>query len=201
MQHSRKPERSPKRTLTVIARPIATLKLDPRNARVHSPRQIRQIAASIEAFGFNVPVLIDAAGQVIAGHGRLLACAQLGWQEVPTIRLEHLSAAQARAYMIADNRLSENASWDEQLLAEQLRDLSLAELDFSIEVTGFEMAEIDLLIEGLAPTVDGESDPAEAIPAAGPAVSQAGDLWLLGAHRVYCASAVEAASYAQLFGE
>jgi ParB-like chromosome segregation protein Spo0J len=115
------------------------LKPDPKNARQHSAKQIRQIADSIEAFGFNVPILVDADLNVIAGHGRLLACKRLGWREVPTIRLEHLSETQRRAFMIADNRLTEIASWDDRLLAEQLQALSSVELDFDIETIGFDM--------------------------------------------------------------
>ena len=130
--------------LGVVYRPIGDLKPDPANPRAHSKKQIRQIAKSIETFGFNVPILIDRDAKVIAGHGRLLACRELGWGEVPTLCLDHLSPAQARAFMIADNRLSEIAGWDDRLLAEQLKDLSLLGLDFSLEVTGFEIGEIDL---------------------------------------------------------
>lgn len=98
---------------TVITLPVEAIHPDPRNPRLHSKRQIQQIARSIEAFGFNVPILIDRNSQLIAGHGRLEACRLLGWTEVPTIRLEHLSPAQAQAYMIADNRLTENSNWDD----------------------------------------------------------------------------------------
>src|SRR5712691_4441975 len=107
----------------IIYRSISELKLDPKNPRAHSPKQIRQIARSIETFGFNVPVLVDANAKVIAGHGRIMACHLLGQTEVPTICLDHLSEAQAKAFMIADNRLTENSVWDDQLLAEQLREL------------------------------------------------------------------------------
>ncbi|MGB8413194.1 MAG: ParB/Srx family N-terminal domain-containing protein, partial [Candidatus Binatus sp.] len=103
--------------LKIVFRQIADLELDPRNPRAHSPRQVRQIARSIESFGFNVPVLIGAGRRVLAGHGRIMACKELGWSEVPTISLEHLSEAQARAFMIADNRLTENSVWDDRLLA------------------------------------------------------------------------------------
>ena len=96
--------------LKVIYRPIEELKLDPVNPRLHSKKQIRQIARSIETFGFNVPVLVDAELNVIAGHGRLLACRELGWSEVPTLCLDHLTPAQARAFGIADNRLTEIAT-------------------------------------------------------------------------------------------
>jgi ParB-like chromosome segregation protein Spo0J len=97
------------------------------NPRFHSPRQVRQIARSIEKFEFNVPVLIDSSGKVIAGHGRILACQQLGWTEVPTICLEHLSEAQARAFMIADNRLTENSVWDDRLLASDKRKVNASQ--------------------------------------------------------------------------
>jgi hypothetical protein len=133
--------------LTVVNRPIGALTLDPKNPRLHSHQQIRQIAHSIEAFGFNVPILIDGQLKVIAGHGRVLACRQLGWSEVPTISLDHLSEAQKQAFMIADNRLTETSIWNEQLLAEQLKELSVLNLDFSLEATGFEMGEIDMHIE------------------------------------------------------
>ena len=110
-----------KRHLKVVYRPVGELKLNPANARRNSKKQIRQIANSIKTFGFNVPILIDRDGNVIAGHGRLLACRELGWAEVPTLCLDHLTPAQTRAFMIADNRLTEIASWDDKLLAEQLK--------------------------------------------------------------------------------
>jgi ParB-like chromosome segregation protein Spo0J len=94
------------------------LRLDPQNPRLHSRKQVRQIAKSIASFGFNVPVLIDAEHSVIAGHGRVLAAKELGWSEVPVIAIEHLDAAQRRAFAIADNRLTENSTWDDRLLGE-----------------------------------------------------------------------------------
>jgi hypothetical protein len=111
--------------LEIIFRPRAELKPDPGNPRRHSKKQIRQIANSIRVFGFNVPILIDRDGHVIAGHGRLLACRELGMDEVPTVCLDHLTPEQIRAFRIADNKLTENATQDDRLLAEQLRDLSL----------------------------------------------------------------------------
>jgi hypothetical protein len=182
--------------LKIVYRAVGELRLDPRNPRAHSPRQIKQIARSIETFGFNVPVLVDSKLNVIAGHGRILACQKLSWKEVPTICLDHLTAAQAQAFMIADNRLTENSVWDDALLAEQLKELSLVELDFELEVIGFDMGAIDLRIQGLDAEDNDEDDPADAIPAgAGSAVSRPGDLWLLGPHRVYCASALDLAAY------
>src|SRR5947207_10056 len=189
--------------LMVVYRPIDELKPDAANPRRHSKRQIRQIAASIKAFGFNVPILIDAKGNVIAGHGRLLAARQLGWSEVPTLCLDHLSPAQARAFMIADNRLTEIGTWDDRLLAEQLRDLSLLGLDFSVELTGFEMGEIDLRIVGLEEWPDGDDDPAEVIPEilGGSPVSKLGVLWRLGQHRVLCGNALQNDAFVALMGE
>jgi 16S rRNA G966 N2-methylase RsmD len=185
--------------LAVTYYPIDRLRLDPKNPRSHSAKQIAQIARSIESFGFNVPILVNSQLDVIAGHGRVLACRRLGWKEVPTICLGHLSETQARAYMIADNRLTEISDWDERLLAEQLRDLAALDLDFSLEVTGFEMAEIDLRIEGLSLNEDAGPDPADALPAcSGRTVTEGGDLWILGQHRVICGDALDASTYARL---
>ncbi len=188
------------RPLSIVDLPIADLRPDPNNPRLHTRKQIRQIARSIETFGFNVPVLIDAQGQLIAGHGRVLAAQLLGVTHVPTIRLEHLTEAQTRAFMIADNRLTENSVWDERLLAEQLKELSTLELDFSVDVTGFEMGEIDVMIEDLAPANPGKDDPADEIPGsrAKPQVTRAGDLWVLDRHRVYCGDARNESAYSAL---
>src|SRR5438093_13755265 len=159
--------------MSVVYRRVDDLKPDPRNPRLHSRTQIRQIASSIETFGFNVPVLVDAELKVICGDGRLLACRELGWSEVPTLCLDHLTPAQTRAFMIADNRLTEIATWDDRLLAQQLQDLSLSGLDFSLEVTGFEMGEIDLRIASLEDQPAEDPDPADVLPevAGGPPVS------------------------------
>jgi DNA methylase/ParB-like nuclease domain len=192
------PKVGPRCPIRIVYRLIAELKLDPMNPRVHTPRQIRQIARSIETFGFNVPVLIDARGKVIAGHGRVLASQLLGLTEVPTIGLDHLSDAQTRAFMIADNRLTENSVWDDRLLAEQFRALSVLDLGFSLEATGFEMGEIDLRIEGLnSPAQDDSADDLSKVPP-GPPVTRTGDTWTLGEHRVQCASALDAVAYAAL---
>src|SRR5271166_2461814 len=186
--------------MQIAYRPIAELKLDPKNPRSHSPRQVRQIACSIETFGFNVPVLIDAAGKIVAGHGRVMACQQLGWSQVPTIRLDHLTEAQARAFMIADNRLTENSVWDDRLLAEQIEALATMDLDFSLEVTGFEIGEIDLRIEQLSSATEEGNARADRLaePVNGPSVTRPGDLWLLNENRVLCASALEQSAYASL---
>ena len=136
-------------TLNIVYRLTEELKPDPANPRRHTKKQIRQIAQSIKTFGFNVPILVDRNGNIIAGHGRYFACLLLGITEVPTLCLDHLTPEQVRAFMIADNRLSEISTWDDRLLAQQLKDLSLHGLDFSVEVTGFEMGEIDLRIASL----------------------------------------------------
>jgi DNA modification methylase len=188
--------------MSIVYRAIEQLKPDPANPRRHTKKQIRQIARSIAAFGFNVPILIDRDDNVIAGHGRLLAGRELGWSEVPTLCLDHLTPVQARAFMIADNRLTEIAGWDDRLLAEQLRDLSLLGLDFSLEVTGFEMGEIDLRIAAL----DAEpaaADPADAEPEVptGPSVSKPGDPWLLDKHRMLCGSVLDLTALQALMGE
>ena len=130
----------------VVWRPLAALSANPRNARAHSAEQIAGIAESIAAFGFNAPILVDDAGVVLAGHGRLLAAKRLGLEEAPTIALEHLNAAERRAFMIADNRLSDRSGWDEQQLALELEALKTLDLDFDLTATGFDLAEIDLRI-------------------------------------------------------
>jgi DNA modification methylase len=188
------------RKLAIEYTPIEALRLDPRNPRQHSPKQIRQIAVSIDTFGFIVPVLVDALGMLLAGHGRLLAAQSLGMTQVPTIMIEHLNESQIRAFMIADNRLTENAEWDQQLLAEQLKTLSDLDLNFSVEVTGFEMGEIDVMVEGLAPAHDGQEDPADSLPEIPEnfQVSRSGDLWTLGRHRIVCCNALDASSYQAL---
>ena len=189
--------------LAVVYRPVDQLKLDPANPRRHSKKQVRQIANSMALFGFNVPILTDRYGNVIAGHGRLLAAKELGVTEVPTLCLDHLTAAQARAFMIADNRLTEISAWDDRLLAQQLKDLSLIGLDFDIEVTGFEMGEIDLRIASLDDPAERSDDQADVLPVlpAGPPITKIGDLWALGRHRVVCDNALDTAAFVGLMGE
>jgi DNA modification methylase len=190
------PALRPGQRLAVIYRALSELKLDPKNPRRHDRRQIRQIARSIETFGFNVPILVDGQLNVIAGHGRLMAARELGYDELPTIDLGHLSEAQKLAFMIADNRLTEVSIWDDRLLAESLRDLATLDLDFSIETTGFHMGEIDLRIEGLAGKA-GQEDPADALPnlVTGVPVGRCGDLWILGRHRLLCGNALDQQAY------
>jgi hypothetical protein len=179
-------------------RPIASLKPYPRNPRTHSNKQVRQIAESIRTFGFNNPVLIDRNEEIIAGHGRVEAAKLLGLESVPTIRLEHLSETEKRAYILADNKLAESAGWDREILAIELQNLIEMETDFSITATGFEIAEIDGLMEVLA---DDETDldepPPDADPEA-PVVSALGDLWRLGQHRLLCGDARDPLTYGRL---
>ena len=185
--------------LAIVYEPIDRLKPNPGNAKTHSKRQIQKIAASMREFGFNCPILIDAERNVISGHGRLLACRELGLTEVPTINLEHLTPAQVQAFALADNRLAELAGWDDELLGEQLRLLSEMNLKFNLELTGFEVAQIDALIEGPGKATDRADG--TAVLAVGPAVSCPGDLWLLDRHRLYCGSALDEESYRVLMGE
>jgi len=185
----------------VIYRPLDELRPHSANPRRHRKKQIRQIAESIKIFGFIVPILIDRYGNVIAGHGRLLAARELGMTEVPTLCLDHLTPAQQRAFRICDNRLSEIATWDDRLLAEELKDLSLLGLDFSLEVTGFDMGEIDLRILSLENQPE-DDEPADRLPGveAGPPVSKLGDVWRLDRHRVFCGNALDRAAFAALMG-
>jgi DNA modification methylase len=189
--------------LKIVYLPIDELKPDPANPRHHTKKQIRQIGKSLRAFGFIVPILTDNDNNIIAGHGRALAAHEVGITEVPTLRLDHLSPAEARAFMIADNRLTEIATWDDRLLAEQLRELSVHGLDFNIEVTGFEMGEIDLRIASLEEPPERDDDPADLLPKVpdGPAITRNGDVWVLDRHRVLCGNALDAGAFTALMGE
>jgi len=188
------------RNLRIERLAISELKLDPRNPKQHSARQIRQIAESIKTFGCLVPVLIDRDNKILAGHGRVLALRRLGWAEVPVIRVEHLTPERARAFSVADNRLTELSTWDERLLGEILSELSAAELDFTLEVTGFSVAEIDLRIEQLSVLNTTRPDPADELAncTGEPPVTRPGDLWRAGRHLVRCGDALDPASYEKL---
>jgi DNA modification methylase len=176
---------------------IAVDRLKPlrRNARTHSRKQIKQIAESIRRFGFTNPILIDDDDGMIAGHGRVEAAKLLGLSGVPALRLSHLSAADKRAYVLADNKLAEKAGWDREMLAIELQ--GLIDLDFEVELTGFNMADIDFLLddadEAKGKAVGSEDESPEPLP--GPSVSQPGDLWLLGKHRLLCGDAVDQCAY------
>ncbi|MCW3476406.1 site-specific DNA-methyltransferase [Limobrevibacterium gyesilva] len=185
-------------SLAIQYRPVAELKPAARNARKHSRQQLQQIAASIRQFGFVNPILVDAEGQVVAGHGRLEAAKTLKIQEVPTVSLVHLSEAQLRAYRLADNRLAELAGWDQELLALELGELAGMELDFELEITGFATADLDRLLAASDGPMGADED---AVPEPqARAVSRLGDLWLLGPHRLLCADARQQVSYQHLLG-
>jgi DNA modification methylase len=189
--------------LQVELRGINTLRPRRGNPRTHSKKQLRQIADSIRQFGFTNPVLLDDAGGTIAGHGRIEAAKLLGMTEVPTIRLKDMTEAEIRAYVIADNRLAENAGWDRELLALELQYLCELDLDFEVTITGFAMPEIDVLFGELqaAASDHNEHDPANEVPEvddSGPAVTRPGDLWLVGRHRLICGDATDPAIYAGL---
>jgi ParB-like chromosome segregation protein Spo0J len=183
---------------------VRLLKPYPRNARRHSKAQIEQIAASIKRFGFANPVLISGDGEIVAGHGRVCAAKLLGIETVPAVRLTHLSEAERRAYVIADNKLALNAGWDREMLAIELQ--GLIDLDFEIELSGFSLAEVDIILdEARESAPDGtDSSIEDTIPPyqhEAPAVTRPGDLWLLGRHKLLCGDAREAAVYAALLDD
>lgn len=160
--------------------PIDRLTFWSRNARTHSRKQIRQIAESIRRFGFINPVLIDGENRILAGHGRVEAARELGMETVPCLRVDHMSSAEKRAYVLADNKLALNAGWDEEMLALELKELMEADIAFDISVTGFSIAEIDRLVDGLAPEEEG--DPADdrlPEPDRVPSRCRIGDVWRL----------------------
>ena len=166
-----------------------------RNARTHSKRQIRQIADSIHTFGFTNPVLVNRSRMIIAGHGRVDAAKLLGMKTVPTICLENLTEDQIRAYILADNRLAEKAGWDNSILAIELQHLISVDLGFEVTITGFEVPEIDLILEEAGQEQE-EEEPVEI--SAGPAVTKLGDIWLLGDHRLMCGDALDELTYSAL---
>ena len=175
---------------------ISDLKLNPDNPRVHRQSQIRKLAKSIQRCGFTQPVLIDENRRVIAGHGRIAAAKLLSLNDVPTICIPHLSEPQFRALSIADNRLAQQATWNKKMLAKELKALSEVELNFDLELTGFEIKEIDLLIEGLSPAREEAPDSLatnEVMP-----VSRPGDVWRAGKHRLYCGDALDETSFSCL---
>jgi 16S rRNA G966 N2-methylase RsmD len=167
-----------------------------RNARTHSQKQIRKIAGSIDKFGFINPVLIDAKSRIIAGHGRVAAAKLLGIEEIPTLAIEHLGEADLRAYVLADNRLAEEAGWDKDILRIEFQHLATLELDFDLSITGFEEAEIEVFLN------DGSEGPEDSPPPNidrdKPSISAFGDLWTIGPHRLLCADALKRESYSRL---
>lgn len=179
---------------------VAALKPYARNARKHSKKQVRQIAESIKRFGFTNPVLISDDHEIVAGHGRVMAAKELGLAAVPVVRLSHLNAEERRAYVLADNKLALNAGWDMETLALELQ--ALIDLEFDATLTGFSLAEIDLTLDQAgSASADGDDNPADRVfePPTHP-VSRAGDLWILGRHRLLCGDALELAHLQKVLG-
>lgn len=175
-----------------------TAKLVPyaRNARTHSDAQVAQIAASIAEFGFTTPILAGSDGVIVAGHGRLAAAQKLGLGMVPVVVLDHLTPTQRRALVIADNRIAENAGWDDELLRVELEALQVE--GFDLDLTGFDADALAELLAGDEPDGEGETDD-DAVPEVSETpVSRRGDVWLLGGHRLLCGDATVAASYRTL---
>lgn len=170
------------------------------NARTHSDKQIEQIANSIQRFGFNNPILVDHNNVVIAGHGRLQAAKKIGLDQVPTLKLEHMSEKDKKAYILADNKLAENAGWDLHILKLELQGLLEFDTDFDITLTGFSTPEIDLILhEDITSASKKNDDVAEDIQV--PARVKRGDIWQLGDHYLYCGDSLQEESYEILLGD
>ena len=163
-----------------------------RNARTHSDSQVAQIAASIAEFGFTNPILAGSDGVIVAGHGRLAAAQKLGIAIVPVVILDHLTPTQRRALVIADNRIAENAGWDEAMLQVELADLQGD--DFDLSLTGFDADALADLLAGEETTSDGQTDE-DSVPDAGTSITRPGDVWLCGNHRVICGDSTDAGIY------
>jgi DNA modification methylase len=194
MSKSKSPDKVPPRGLTdrVVWRAIGGLREFPRNPRQHPERQIADLMRSIKRVWTN-PILIDETSTILAGHGRLEAAKRLGMTEVPTVTISGLSAAEKKAVVIADNRLPEQAVWDFDLLRGHFK--NLIDLDFDVELTGFSTGEVDLLIDGsTTPSANDPADDLEDLPT-GPPVSQMGDVFDLGPHRIVCGDALNAQVY------
>ncbi|WP_230598510.1 site-specific DNA-methyltransferase [Xanthomonas albilineans] len=190
---------NPMSALQLHYRPVDSLIPYARNAKQHSQAQVAQIAASIREFGWGAPILIDGHNNVIAGHGRLLAARQLGMAEVPVVPLDHLSDTQRRALILADNKIGENAAWDDDLLGIELSELQDA--GFDLDLTGFSPEEWEALIAGDDTAKDGLTDEDNVPDVPQAPISQAGDVWLLGDHRLLCGDATKADDYTQLLGD
>jgi DNA modification methylase len=182
--------------LAVTYRPVGELIPDPRNARTHPKRQIDQLKASIEAFGFTNPILADPEGRIIAGHGRLLAARAMGFAEVPTITLSGLSETQKRALRIADNKIALNAGWDLEILQQELGELASIDVDINPTLTGFSTGEIDVILSSAADPDDEVIPPVPATPRTKP-----GDIWILGEHRVGCGDGRDAEFLQRVIGD
>ncbi|WP_431285053.1 site-specific DNA-methyltransferase [Humitalea sp. 24SJ18S-53] len=186
-------------TLQIEYVPPGSINPMPGAPRKHPASQIRSLVKSIKAFGFNVPILIDGDQRIIAGHARVEAAKKFGMDAVPVIRVEHLSEGQVKAFIIADNRLAELSTWDEQALGAILLDLSGLDLDFDLEATGFAMAEIELRIESLVEGAEEETPPVDV--ATDSPITHVGDVWRLGQHILMCGNSLSDADYAKLMGQ
>lgn len=186
--------------LTMEKWPLNALRPNPRNARTHSDRQVGQIANSIATFGFLVPILIDEGGMILAGHGRAAAARSLGLREVPVSIASHLSPELKRLFAIADNRLAELAGWDDDILRVEFAELEALELEVQLDLTGFDSVDVDQLLSA-SPSEADPDDAVEEPSLQAAAVSQPGDLWLLGMHKVLCADARAASSWDRLMGD
>jgi DNA modification methylase len=180
----------------VTYREIEELKPPKRQLRTHSPKQVEQIESAIRRMGFINPIIVDAELGIVCGVGRYLAAKEIGLSRVPTIMVNHLSDAELRAYAIADNKLVLNDAWDEKLLAVEFKELMVLDLDLPIELTAFDMIEIDNLLHE-----EPEAEAAPPEPDNGPPVSRFGDLFQLGDHKLLCADSREETSYQMLLGE
>jgi len=182
--------------IKVELRPINVLLPYCRNPRLHDEAQVSQIAASMVEFGWTSPILVDGQNGLIAGHGRLLAARKLGLKQVPVIELAHLSETQKRAYVITDNQLTLNSTWDEDLLRVELA--ALQEADFDLALTGFDADEILEIMAGEETITEGNADENAAPEASETPVSQSGDVWIMGRHRLLCGDSTDAANYTLL---
>jgi DNA modification methylase len=186
----------PDRRLAVTYRAPSTLRPDPKNARTHPARQVEQLVASIGAFGFTNPILVDEAAVIIAGHGRLLAARKLQLAEVPVIELAGLDEARRRALRLADNKIAQGAGWDMELLKAELGEIAAIDVDLDLSLTGFSAGEIDVVLAG-------QSDPDDEVVPAVPKVprTRPGDIWCLGEHRVGCGDGRDRAFLRRVVGE
>jgi DNA modification methylase len=178
--------------------PLAHIKPNPHNAREHGPKQIAQLMRSLKRFGFITPIVIDDANEVLGGHGRLQAAKQLGFTLIPVIRAGHLSESEKRAFILADNRLAELATWNRKSLKRELHFLAELDIDFDFTAIGFDTPEVDFILA----SNDDADDGADLLPRAADLlpVTKAGDLWQLGNHRLYCGSAPAKSSYDIVLG-
>ncbi|QDC37745.1 site-specific DNA-methyltransferase [Sphingobium fuliginis] len=193
-------QRGPLSRGDLVERDITLLKPHARNARTHSKKQIDQIARSIQKFGFTNPILIDEQDRIIAGHGRVEAAKSLGLTQVPVLLLDGMSEADRRAYIIADNRLAELAGWDRELLGLELGDLSAMVPDFDFDVIGFDVAEIEALLNGVDEKEVVEDTAGEPEQKSSP-VTRPGDMWQLGGHRLICGDSTKGEVFEKLMGD